>query len=130
MSDFRTLRIETADLGVFFETRTWQPRDERIDVDRQTHGVPMSDHWYQTGSGAFNPRRFEYRVRAQGESLDAALVLAADFMFVAERATKLIWGNRESTVFGLTGPIVRVPILRGYTFTVAFAPDSGWQVVA
>lgn len=130
MSDFRTLRIETDDPEVYFESDKWQPRDERIDVDRQAHRVPLSDHWYETGSGEFNPQRLEYRVTVRGESLDVGIVLVNNLIAVAGSATKLVWGNRERTVFGLTGRILRVPTLRGYTVTFAFAPDGDWQVVA
>lgn len=107
-----------------YQTLKASPGEERFEVERSLKRPPFSDTWFETGDGKFNPGRLELSVRISEGSLRASIVELNHLMKVAENAQLLRWGEYRREVFGLSGPLIKTPIVLGYKLTLNFAPKS------
>ena len=107
-----------------YQTFRASPGEEKLEVERTLKRPPFSDAWFETGDGKFNPSRLELTVRVSAGNLRASVAEMNHLMNVAESAKRIRWGEYRREVFGLSGPLTRVPIVLGYKVTLNFAPKS------
>lgn len=107
-----------------YQTLRAEYGEEKLETERTLKRPPFSDAWFETGDGRFNPGKLELSVRVLAGNLRASIAEMNHLMQVAEGAKRIRWGEYRREVFGLSGPLVKVPLVLGYKLTLNFAPKS------
>ena len=91
---------------------------------RTVERAPLTDNWFAVGDGRFNPSTLTLDILLTASTRDNAVTQLNNLMSAAETATKIVWGNREREVLGLSSPLVRQTTVTGYRLTLTFLPAT------